>query len=81
MYRIQVWDESARKYVDAHVLSDRLGPIGFKPASAAFPATEMSDGLNAMRASEDVSTASDVICCVLEVATGKRNFDEGALPA
>jgi hypothetical protein len=80
MYRIQVWDESAKKYFDTHVVCDHLGPIGFKPATAEFPATEMADGVEALRASEDVGTAADVICCVQEVATGKRYFDESALP-
>jgi len=80
MYRIQVWDDDAKIYGDAHVLFDNFGATGFKLASAADPATEFESGLEAVRTGDDLGSVADVVCCVLDVATGKRYFDAGDLP-
>ena len=80
MYRIQVWSEVKRAYFDVHVVSDHLGAVGFQPASAESPATDIEDGVQALRTCEEVGSAADVICCACDLDTGKRYFDESALP-
>ena len=80
MYRIQVWSEAKKAYLDVHVVSDHIGPTGFQPASAEYPATEIVDGVEALRTCDEVGSAADVICCACDLDTGMRHFDESTLP-
>ena len=80
MYRIQVWSEDEKSYFDAHVLFDRHGATGFQRATATLLATEFSMAMEALRTRDDLALAAEVICCVRDVATGKRHFDDADLP-
>ena len=79
MYRVQVWNDVAKLYVDAHLLFDHIGTTGFRPASDTRQATEFDVASEALRARDELAEFADEICCVFDVTTGKRHFDDSDL--
>lgn len=80
MFRVQVWDERAKAYVDAHVLYDQCGATGFEVATATLAPSEFETGLEAVRTADDLGSVAELVCVAIDVDTGRRYFDVNDLP-
>ncbi len=81
MYRVQVWDDDANRYVDVVLSFDQWGAVGFRHAQLGDTPAEYDDPGDAWRDAVDLQEGfGDAIVTLLDMSTGERRFDERNLP-
>jgi hypothetical protein len=81
MFRVQVWDDDANRYVDVVLSFDKWGAVGFRHAQFGDTPAEYDDPGEAWRDSVDLQQRfGDAIVTLLDMSTGTRHFDERNLP-
>ncbi|CAE6826999.1 hypothetical protein [Paraburkholderia haematera] len=81
MFRVQVWDDDANRYVDVVLSFDQWGAVGFRHAQPGDTPAEYDDSGKAWRDAVDLQGRfGDAIVTLLDTSTGERHFDERNLP-
>lgn len=77
MYRVQVWDDDANRYVDVVLSFDQWGAVGFRHAQLGDTPAEYDDPGEAWRDAVDLQERfGDAIVTLLDMSAGERHFDE-----